>query len=50
MDFRWVVGMVIWTLLSGPVLHQPPKNVAPTTHPSSNDQAYKAVLPSRPTH
>ena len=23
MDFRWVVGLTLWTLLSGPVLVQP---------------------------
>jgi hypothetical protein len=29
MQFRWIVAIALWTILSGPVFTRPPKTVPP---------------------
>jgi hypothetical protein len=29
MQFRWIVAIALWTILSGPVFTRPPKNTPP---------------------
>jgi hypothetical protein len=50
MEFRWVAGLSLWTLLSGPVLtqpsHQPPAPAAPRLEPPSPQRDLERLPPN----
>jgi hypothetical protein len=46
MDFRWVIFITLWTLLSGPAFHAP----SATTRPAHTPAAARSDAPARGPH
>jgi hypothetical protein len=46
MEFRWVAGLTLWTMLSGPILSQPsqPRAAAVTARPVAGAPAPVPVV------
>jgi hypothetical protein len=38
MQFRWIIAIALWTILSGPVFTRPPKSTPPSQSASASSE------------